>query len=238
MVYAALAAGGIGLRMGYEMPKQFICINNKPIIIHTIERFLSCRSVDFVYIGINNDWLDYTKQLLQEFFPNNNSICAVAGGEDRHSTVLNIIEYINEAKGITECDIIITHDAVRPFINEEIIKANIEAAKQYGACGTFISAVDTMAVSQNGECLSHIPDRNTIYHVQTPQSFNIKKLKECYSSLSRQELSLLTDICGVVMQTGTKVKMLKGLTQNIKITTPHDLELAKLIIVGEKNENR
>ena len=120
MIFAGIVAGGTGTRMGASMPKQFLDLCGKPILIHTIERFLGIDKIDKIYIGVHPDWTEYCFDLIKKYDLDLNKISIVVGGSDRNSTVFNIINEIIFENGSSDDDIILTHDAVRPFINSRI----------------------------------------------------------------------------------------------------------------------
>lgn len=226
MVYAAVLAGGSGLRMGGNMPKQFLSVGDKPIIIRSIEAFLDSGSVDKVFVAVSSDFLDYTKELIAEYI-GENDISVVAGGKNRNETLLNVLRSIGE---INDDDVILTHDAVRPFIDKRIIDENISAAREYGACNTVVPAVDTILRSSDGKFIESVPVRSEIFHAQTPQSFSVKKLLSLYENLSEDEMETFTDSCSVFLAAGERVFLVTGDRNNIKLTYPEDMERAENII--------
>ena len=231
MIFAAILAGGIGSRMGKtDTPKQFLSLGNKPIIIHTIEKFIINSKIDKIIVLTPKEFDSHTNNLIDEYIPNTEKISVISGGETRNDTLKNSIEYIENNFGIDEDSIIITHDSVRPFVTHRIIEDNIDAAKKYGACDTVIPATDTIVESVGGETISNIPVRDNYYQGQTPQSFNIKKLFELICSLSEEESDLLTDACKIFTLKGEDVYLVDGEVTNIKITYPYDLKLANTIL--------
>lgn len=229
MIFAGIVAGGTGTRMGADKPKQFLDLCGKPIIIHTIEKFCSVDEIDKIYIGVHPDWVEYCIELLSEFKLKSNRISVIPGGNDRNSTVFNIVGKIDCEYKLNDNDIILTHDAVRPFVTESIIKDNITSTIVGKACGTYIPSVDTIINSVDGKIVTSVPERKEMYQAQTPQSFNIIKLKETYLSLSDKEKSLLTDTCSVFTVKGLPVHIVQGDIANMKITTVKDFEIAKVI---------
>ncbi len=154
----------------------------------------------------------------------------MAGGSDRNSTIMNAINYIEEKFGLDDDTIIVTHDAVRPFVTHRIIMDNIKAAVKVGACDTVIPATDTIVESIDGEKISSIPDRSKVYQGQTPQSFRAKRLKELYLSLTAEEKAILTDAAKIYLLKGEAVHLVSGEVFNIKITYPYDLTVAETLI--------
>lgn len=230
MIFAAIVAGGVGSRMNMSsMPKQFLPLAEKPIIIHTLEKFLLSDRIDYIYIGVHPSWLSHMKALLKE-----NEICCSririsSGGADRNSTIFNIISDIENEFGESDKHIIVTHDSVRPFVTIKMIEDNIEAALKFGACNTVIPAVDTIVMSVDGKNITDIPNRNHMYQAQTPQSFNINLLKRLYSELTDEEKESLTDACKICFIKGAYVEMVLGDSANIKITTFRDYCIANAI---------
>lgn len=231
MIYAAILAGGVGSRMqNTDMPKQFLELGGKPIIIHTVEKMLMCGKFDKVYVGINPDWQSFCNDLIEKHVGCDDRIRVVAGGADRNGTIINIIDAIKAESGISDDDIIVTHDAVRPFVTMRIIEDNIKAAIEHGACDTVIPATDTIVRSLDGESITEIPDRSKLYQGQTPQSFNINMLLGCIQTLSDEQKAELTDACKICVLAGKKVKLVKGEVLNFKITTVSDYQLAQAML--------
>ncbi|MDO5125687.1 MAG: 2-C-methyl-D-erythritol 4-phosphate cytidylyltransferase [Ruminococcus sp.] len=229
MIFAGIVAGGTGTRMGADIPKQFLKIGGKPIIMCTLEKFLDFRDIDRIYLGVHPDWVDFTKELIETYYLDDKRIVIVNGGQDRNSTVFNIINSIISEYGCNDDDIILTHDGVRPFVTTEIIAENIKTAQSYNACGTFISSVDTIIRSVDGKTVSDVPFRHEMFQAQTPQSFNISRLREVYASLTDDEKSKLTDTCSIFTVKGLPVHIVKGDVLNMKITTANDLKIADLL---------
>ena len=232
MIYAGILAGGSGSRMGnVPLPKQFLELDGKPIIIHTIEKFLLMSEFDRIFLAIPKKWISHMENILSRNGIEDNRIQIVEGGSDRNETIMNIVSFI-EQEGLTTSDVLVTHDAVRPFLTRRIIQENIENARLFGAVDTVIEAVDTIVVSEDGHSITDIPIRSKMYQGQTPQSFNIKKLKQYYGQLSQSERELLTDACKIFSLSNEKVKLVKGELFNIKVTTPYDLKVANALIKG------
>lgn len=235
MIFGAIVAGGVGNRMNLSgLPKQFLPLgeSKKPVIIHTLEKFLMCDKFDYIYLGVHKDWTQYAEELIEKYNLKSEKIVVVTGGADRNSTIFNIIDAIEKNYEVSDGDIIVTHDAVRPFLTLRMIDENIEAAKNCGACDTVIPAVDTIVESKDGKEITAVPNRKYLYQGQTPQSFGIKKLKKLYLDLSDEEKSNMTDACGVFVARNEPVELVMGDTFNIKITTVSDYKIAEAILGG------
>ena len=225
MIYAVIAAGGTGSRMGADKPKQYIEIGGKSIIAHTAEIFLSCKRIDKVIVLCPGDWVDYTKNIFE-----GTDITVISGGSTRNETLMKAISHIEKTDGLSDDTYLVTHDAVRPFVTEKIICDNIDAMLEFGATGTVIPAVDTIFESEKGTVIDSIPDRSKLYQAQTPQCFGALKLRELYNSLSDEEKDVLTDGCKIYLLKGYPVHLVEGHVSNIKITYPHDLIVAEAIL--------
>lgn len=237
MIYAEILAGGKGTRMGNtEMPKQFLKIGNKPVLIHTIEKFLLQPRFDKIIIVSPEPWISHTKDIMNKYITSDlmDKVCVCAGGTDRNESIMKGIAYIEKNFGINDEDIIVTHDAVRPFITNRIIEDNIEMALQCGATDTVIPAYDTIIKSDDNDYVTEIPVRDKMYQGQTPQSFNIKKLTSYYDSLTDEERKILTDAAKIFVIKNEKVKLVQGEIFNIKITSPYDLEVANMLVDSNK----
>lgn len=230
MIFGAILAGGTGTRMGIDKPKQFLMLGEKPIIIHTIEKFLLCEKIDQVYVGIHPDWIDHAQDLIEKYIKIDKKVIIVPGGKDRNSTIFNIVDAIEERFGESEEHIIVTHDSVRPFVTLRIIEENIAAAVEFGACDTVIGAVDTIVVSEDGKMIAEIPDRKKMFQGQTPQSFRMSMIKKLYYDLTDAEKSILTDACKICVVRNVPVKLVRGEVSNLKITTIDDMKMAKAMI--------
>ena len=231
MIYALILGSGIGSRMGNTtLPKQFLKIGNKPIIIHTIEQFILSTRVDKIIVVVSSDYENYLKDLFKEYKLNNIDI--VIGGSDRSSSMINGCNYILDNYAVNDNDIIITHDAVRPFVTSRIINDNIDKIKNYDAIDTVIPATDTI-VEVDDDIISNIPIRSKMFQGQTPQTFRLKELVSIYNSLSNEEKEILTDACKIYTLKNKRVGYVKGEIYNLKITTKFDLNVAHSIVKGD-----
>ena len=239
MIYAEILAGGKGSRMGNtEMPKQFLMIGEKPIIIHTLESFLLNQRFDKIIVVTPKPWIQHTKDLIEKFLSSEASarVCVCEGGSDRNESIMSGIRYIESTFGINDEDVIVTHDAVRPFLTHRIIEENIDKVLACGATDTVVPAFDTIIESTNGETVTDIPRRDFMYQGQTPQSFNIKKLTSLYNSLTDEEKAILTDAAKIFVVKGEPVQLVQGEVFNMKITTQYDLKIANALVKGDRHD--
>lgn len=235
MIYGVILAGGIGSRMGGDKPKQYLTINDKPIIFYTIEKFFAEPVFEKIIVLCPKKWVQHTKNIIEKrLAPAASKIAVLVGGETRNETIMNAIKFIEEEGNLDEDTIIVTHDSVRPFVTHRIIQENIEACAKYGACDTVIPATDTIVESSDSRNISNIPDRSKMYQGQTPQSFKALRLKEVYDSLTEDEKNILTDAAKILVLKGDTVALVEGEPFNIKLTHPYDLRIAKSLLEDEE----
>ena len=232
--YAAILAGGSGTRMGNsDKPKQFLMLGDKPVLIHTVEKFCVTGSFDAILVLCPKAWVRQTRDLLEKYSPAfAASVQVVEGGATRNETVANAISFVEENYQVDDDTVLVTHDAVRPFVSHRIIEDNLTAARQHGACDTVSPATDTIVEGVDGAEISSIPERSKLYQGQTPQSFKLQKLSELMKSLTAEEEKVLTDACKIYVLRGEPVALVMGDPSNMKITYPQDMRLASALLEG------
>ena len=214
--FTIIVAGGSGLRMGKEIPKQFLLLDGKPIVIHTINKFIS--EVDEIILVLPESQIAYWEELCIKYnFKHNIKI--TKGGQTRFQSVKNGLELIHEE------GIVAIHDAVRPFITEETIKESIKTALIHGSAIVSISLNDSIREEING--LNRAVDRRQYKLIQTPQSFQVNLIKKAYE---QEEKSTFTDDASVAENIGIKIHLIEGSVRNIKLTTPIDLIIGEAIL--------
>jgi 2-C-methyl-D-erythritol 4-phosphate cytidylyltransferase len=231
MIYGVVLAGGVGSRMGnVGKPKQYLLIGDKPILIHTLEKFYMQSEFEKVLVLCPSEWMTHTKNLIRKYMKETEKIVVLEGGDTRNETIMNAIDYIESEGKLDEETIIVTHDSVRPFVTQRILEENIRYAGEYGACDTAVAATDTIVCSEDNVVISDIPERRKMYQGQTPQTFQALKLKNLYHALSEEEKALLTDAAKIFVMKGEKVHIVEGEVFNIKITYPYDLRVAEALL--------
>lgn len=233
-VYAAILAGGSGTRMGNpNKPKQFWDLGGRPVISYTIEKFCMVDEFEKVIVLTPENWINQTKDIVKRYVPQFvDRIAVIAGGHERNDTVMNSIAYIECEYGLDDDTVIVTHDAVRPFVTFRIIEENIAAAREHGACDTVIPATDTIVQSIDGQFVEAIPKRAEYYQGQTPQSFNAKRLKALFEELAENDKAILTDACKIMVLRGEKVALVQGDEANMKLTYTSDMRIARAMMEG------
>lgn len=234
MNIAIILAGGKGTRMGIvDLPKQFIDIYGKPIMVHTLEMFDIHEQIDAICIVGLKEWHEDIKIWVRKFEINKVK-WIVEGGDTRQESVLKGLKEIQN--DISEEDVVVIHDAARPLISHRIITDNIEAAKKYGAVDTVIPSADTIIQSNDNKTITSIPVRKELYLGQTPQSFKFSTIWEAHNNADVETLKDATDDCRLVLSYGENVHLVEGDKLNFKITTMEDLLLLKSIVKMSKLE--
>lgn len=220
MDYIIIVAGGKGLRMGGDLPKQFLPIGGKPVLMRTIERFREYSDALKIILVLPREQQDYWRQLCAKHHFAVEHTVADGGATRFHSSQNGVAAVPDNADGVVGI-----HDGVRPFVSVETIARCFEAARQYGAALPVLPVTDTLRrVTDDG---GYNVQRTNYRTVQTPQAFDAQLLKQAF----RQTYSdAFTDDASVVEAMGHKVTMVDGNRENIKLTTPFDMAVAKAIM--------
>lgn len=227
MNIAMVLAGGSGTRMGIEIPKQFIEVEGKPLIIHTIESFQKNSSIDAIVMVCRSDyreklteWIDKYKLTKVKFIADN--------GDTRQLSVKNGLKAISGA--VKADDVILIHDGARPLITDDIINRNIDGVKEFGAVNTVIPCTDTLVISKGGKSLEGVADRSIHYQCQTPQSFKYEVIIKAHRFAEEGGIDSATDDCQLVSKMGHNVHLVEGSKLNFKVTTREDLMILEAVI--------
>lgn len=216
--YAILVAGGKGLRMGSDIPKQFLPLRGRPVLMHTIDVFRRTYPDIHIILVLPREQQDYWRQLCGQH-DYDVELCVADGGETRFHSVRNGLSLIpDDARGVVG-----VHDGVRPFVSSETIRRCFEVAEEFGAVVPVVPVVETVRqVLADGSSMT--VDRNAYRLVQTPQTFDIQLLKKAYGQPFDP---FFTDDASVVEAMGHPIKLVEGNNENIKLTNPADLKLAE-----------
>ena len=235
MNIAIIFAGGSGIRMGAGVPKQFLEINGKPVIIHTLQLFQYHREIDKIYVSIIADYEDYMKELVDEY--RLTKVAAVfPGGETAQDSIYNALKRA-EAEN-PEDSIVLLHDGVRPFISREVISNNIQGVKENGNAITCTSCFETILISDNGKEVQTVPYRKDTYAAQAPQSFYLKDIIAAHDVVRArpERYENMIDACTIIRSQGITAHMVEGNRGNIKVTTPEDVYMFRALLQYKENE--
>lgn len=218
--YLLLVAGGIGNRMGSSVPKQFIELDGRPIICHTLDKFINSVPDISVTIAIHPEWKEYLTDLLKKYFDAKKFFIA-EGGETRYHSVKNGLEHLTSDGN----DIVLIHDAARPFVSKETIERCLASVEKNG------NAVPVMALKESIRILlekkSVAAERKNFVSVQTPQCFRLREIKNAFLQNYQEKF---TDDASVFEEAGHMIHLVEGNEENIKITTPADLPYAEFLL--------
>jgi 2-C-methyl-D-erythritol 4-phosphate cytidylyltransferase len=214
-----IPAAGMGRRMGNSIPKQLLELQSKPILIHTLEKFEACDPVQEICVVVPVDRIDEIGQLLKQWNIQKAKY-VIAGGEERTDSVHRGLEVLDSST-----DIVLIHDAVRPFVSVQKIRDVIQAVCDYGAALLAVPATATVKQVRKGLVQSTL-DRSQIWLAQTPQGFRFDLIRQAYEKAVKNGIRA-TDDAALVEQLGHPVHVIRGDETNIKITTPTDLAIAE-----------
>ena len=235
MNYAVIFAGGVGKRMtGSQIPKQFLEVNNKPIIIYTLEHFEQNELIDGIVISCVDSWIEYLKELLVKF--NIKKVFSVVPGGKTGQ--LSIYNGIKEVKSFSKSDddIVLIHDGVRPLIDSELITKNIITTQKFGNCITCVKVTETIVKSLNEENINQVYERDPMFIAKAPQTFYLKDIYRAHQKALKNNIINSIDSCTLMNSYNYQLHMILGDYKNIKITTPIDYFMFKAIIEAEKGE--
>ena len=233
MVYTGILAAGIGIRMNrQDMPKPFLQLGKKPIVIHTLEQFYISPLVEKIIVVVHEFWKRYAEDLISKQDTMGKDVAVIAGGANKTASIMLLAEHIDMSWGIQDADILLAHDAVRPFITQRMIDENIEAARKYGAANTVMTTNDTIIMTQDGRTLAEVPPKNAMLAQQTPIAFNLNLLKTVFQKILDQGIALETEteIARLFVQQGYEMHLVPGEYSNMKIINPYDLEVAEALL--------
>lgn len=217
-VGAVILMGGEGRRFGGQIPKQFLILNDRKIYLHTLETFQSAQIFDSIVLACHPDWLIEVQKEA-------NDCIVVSGGATRQQS-----SYLGLKAFPTKPDIVVIHDAVRPFISHEIIKKNLEQAIIHGAVDTCIPSADTLVFAPEKTTIASVPSRDQYMRGQTPQTFLYECILNAHENAIKNGIENCSDDCQLVLKEGKRVQIVLGSESNIKITTEFDLTLAKILV--------
>lgn len=235
MNIAVIFAGGKGVRMGCGIPKQFLEINGKPILVHTLELFQDHEDIDKIYISVLEEYIKKTEKLVQKFNLDK-VVKVIPGGATAQDSIylgLKAVEEENDGDSI-----VLLHDGVRPFVSDDTITKNIESVKEKGNAITCTACYETILLSQSGEQVDKVPYRKDTFAAQAPQSFRLKDIIAAHDEIRSVNPSYenMVDSCTIMTTLGKDVNMIPGNRGNIKVTTPEDVYMFRALIQYKENE--
>lgn len=232
MIVALLTAAGHGTRMGQDIPKQFIHVKDKPVIIYTLERFQNNPQIDAIALVTLPHWVEFVKAYASQF--NITKLkWVVAGGETGQESIYNGISVIAE-----NCDkdtIVMIHDGNRPMVDNDIISNSLAVYNKHGSAVAAIPCVEAVFKSNNGEKSDISIPREELFRTQTPHTYSLKKLLWAHQQATERNITGATATCTLMAELGETIYFSKGSEKNMKLTTLDDLEIFNALLVAEKS---
>lgn len=230
MNIALILAGGMGSRMGQDIPKQFIHVNNRPVIIYTLLAMQQHAGIDRIQVVCIDGWAAILEGYAQQF--NITKLGGiVSGGDTRYSSTRAGMESLGSVR---DEDVIIVHDAVRPLVTAESLSDTIAVCKQYGNSMTILDCPDTMYARSNTQYTSEVVERSGLVRGQTPEAVSGRRMHEMYQAADEKSV-YLDSISAMQNVLGWDIHFAKGSERNIKLTRTEDIELFKALLMTEKD---
>lgn len=232
---AIIFAGGSGARMGSGIPKQFIEVNGKPIIIHTLEIFEDHPGINEIYVACKEDCIKKLEKLVKRYMITK-LIQIVPGGKTGQDSILNALLAARESN--TEDSVVLIHDGVRPCITKELVDDVLQCVNEYGTAVTCTPLYETPVISEDGSKVSEVPPRERFYTAQAPQSFLLGEVLKAHEEVRKKnpEYKGIVDTCSLMKSIGKEVRIVEGPRGNIKVTTPEDLYAFRALIEYRESE--
>ena len=218
-----IVSAGRGSRMKADINKQFLKLQNKEVIAHTIDKFYNNENIGEIIVVVREDEAEFFKINIIEKYGYKN-IKIAFGGSERQDSVYNGLKMVDE-----NCKIVLIHDGARPFVNNETIDSAIESAKENKCVIVGVPVKDTIKVIDENNNVCDTPDRSTLWSIQTPQVFDYSLIMKAHEK-AREDNYYGTDDSMLMEYFGQKVKVVEGSYNNIKITTPEDLKIGEEIL--------
>lgn len=234
---AIVLSAGRGKRMHASVEKQYIELYKRPIIYYTLEIFQASSVIDDIILVVGKGQEDDVYEKIVKKYHFSKVKAVVPGGEERYESVWKGLQVLarGTAGESSKADYVFIHDGARPFVTESILKRGYDTVCKYQACVAGMPSKDTIKLVDDKNYAKETPERQYVWAVQTPQIFETKLITEAYARLMNQEMIQVTDDAMVVEQMmQTPVKLFEGSYENIKITTPEDLDIAKMFLLERR----
>ena len=231
MNIAILTAGGIGSRTHQDLPKQFITVDNKPIIIYTMEAFQQHPNIDEIYVACLEGW-DAVLWAYAKQFNITKLKRIVVGGVTGQGSIYNAMQAVGEDHSDTSTSevVVLIHDGNRPMVSQDVITDNIVKQKMYGSAVTVIPTTEVVFVSQDGQISNEALNREELWRTQTPHAYKFDELWAVHCRAKEDGITNTAASCSLMQKYGYTTYFSKGSEKNIKITTAEDIEIFKALL--------
>ena len=230
---AIIIAGGSGNRMGQDIPKQFLNVGEKPVIMYTLEAFQNHPNIDGIIVVCIDGWHEILKSYAKQF--NITKLVSVVSGGNCGQASIKC--GLDEAKRLySDEDIVLIHDAIRPMVSEEIISDNIAKCELYGNATTVVPCTTVVLGKTNDEYSEEVVDRDKLYLTQTPQAFILKDILDAHKEAKEKGITSAVASCSLYIELGRKVYYSAGSETNIRLTRPGDIQIFKALLNTKKSD--
>lgn len=234
MNIAVIFAGGVGKRMKTNgIPKQFLEVYGKPILIYTLEKFENNQNIDAIVISCLEEKMDYCKKLVDKY-EITKVRAIVKGGKTGQESIYNGLKAAEQISE-TDKDIVLIHDGVRPLIDDEIIDNNIKCVKENGSAITCVECKETVVILDDNDNIKDVTDRSRSRLARAPQSFYLKDILDAHRKALEDGKTDVIDSCTLMRMYGKEVSIVIGKSENLKITTPDDYYMFKALLDAKEN---
>lgn len=227
MNYVILLAGGVGKRMGADIPKQFIKVKGKPIIVYSIENFQRNEQIEKIVVVCVKDWIDYVKELVKEYDLTKVG-WIIEGGSTGHDSIRNGVFFLKDK--VNPDDYIIVHDAVRPILPQKAINEVLRIAREKGNASSSIVCHPPIVYTEDGESGVRDIDREHVMLTASPQAYRFSLALSCYEKAEVENKNNFTFTSSLLIHYGERVYFAKGTTSNIKVTKKEDIALFEALL--------
>ncbi|MCQ9208470.1 MAG: 2-C-methyl-D-erythritol 4-phosphate cytidylyltransferase [Omnitrophica bacterium] len=219
VIKAIILAGGYSRRMKLKVPKQLLKIEKKPILAYSLDAFERCKLIKSIVLVVHKKYVSQCRNLVKKYrYKKIEQLCL--GGRTRQQSVFNALTRIKD------CNYVIIHDGVRPFVTKKIISQVLKAVKKFGAATCAVKAVDTTVEAKQGS-IDSVLSRQKLWHIQTPQAFKFNLILKAHRNARAKKIFAASDDAQLLLNSKKKIKLINGSYSNIKVTTKSDLLLAK-----------
>lgn len=232
MTIAILTAAGVGSRMGQDVPKQFLNVNDKPVIVYTMERFQKNAEIDGIVVVTLPDWIEFVKAYARQFGISK-LLAVVAGGATGQESIKNGVDEI--ARNYPADTTVMIHDGNRTMVDDAIIADSLAVYRQHGSAVAVIPCTEVVFKGESAsESTEEIP-RELLWRTQTPHTYSLEKLQWALGQAKEQGLTGMAAMCQLMCRLGEKTYYSKGSEKNLKLTTMDDMDIFKALLATEKS---
>lgn len=232
MNIAIILSGGVGSRMGLDIPKQYAVVDHRPIISYCLKTFFENQRTDAVVIGVADEWKAFVAEQVEALRPSK-PVFYAAPGETRQYSIFSALKEVKR-QGFADDSVVIVHDAARPLVSHELIDRCYDTCRHADGAMPVIAVKDTTYYSEDGTHIGRLLDRSKLWAGQAPEAFVFGKYLAVHEQMPREELLKINGSTEIAFQNGLNVEMVKGDPMNFKITTPEDLSNFESIITSRQ----